>query len=482
MKPNKAPGPDDLEIDLVKTAGEPLAEELAKLFTRCLEIRKIPEVWRKSNLTIIFKKGNKKELKNYRPISLLPQIYKIFTKIITKRIEKKLDEAQTTEQAGFRKGFSTMDHIHTINQLREKCNQYNLPLCLTFVDFEKAFDSVEIDTILQSLVSQGIELTYIHLLRDIYSNCTSTATLGENSIEINIKRGVRQGDTISPKLFTACLEQVFCNIDWKDKGINVDGKNLHHLKFADDIIIISKNLEDAESMLQDLNKESKSFGLSINKNKTKTMGNNLITARNIKLEGEDIEYVENYIYLGQNVNLTDKDMSKEINRRIQLGWMAFGKLGHILRSELPMCLKRKVFNQCIIPTMTYASETWTVTRHMKTRMKVTQRAMERTMLGITRRDRWKNEFIRSKTGVDDIITCMQKAKWRWAGHLARTEDDRWTKRCTEWTPRIGKRSRGRPTDKWDKEIVITGGATWTRLAKDRHKWRGRVEAFVQQWT
>ena len=148
-----------------------------------------------------------------------------------------------------------------------------------------------------------------------------------------------------------------------------------------------------------------------------------------------------------------------------------------------MCLKRKIFNQCIIPTMIYASETWTFTKHMKTRTKITQNAMERSMLGITRRDRWKNEFIRSKTGVEDIITYMKKAEWRWAGHLARrAEDDRWSKRCTGWTPRMGKRLQGRPTDKWNKEIVVTGRATWTRLAKDLRIWRDRFEAFVQQWT
>ena len=182
-----------------------------------------------------------------------------------------------------------MDHIHTINQLREKCDKYNLPLCLTFADFEKAFDSAEIDAILKCLVSRGIKPTYTHLLRDIYSKCTSTVTLGGNSIEINIKRGrkTRRYYLTQPKLFTACLEQVFCNIDLHDKGINMDEKNLHHLKISDDIVIISESLEDAETMLQDLNTESKSFGLNINKSKTKSMGNSQITARNIKPEGED---------------------------------------------------------------------------------------------------------------------------------------------------------------------------------------------------
>ena len=78
-------------------------------------------------------------------------IYKLFTKIITTRLEKKLDENQPREQAGFRSKYSTTDHIHAINQLKEKCREYNIPLCVAFVDYEKAFDSVQTHAILTSL-------------------------------------------------------------------------------------------------------------------------------------------------------------------------------------------------------------------------------------------------------------------------------------------------------------------------------------------
>ena len=125
-----------------------------------------------------------------------------------------------------------MDHIHTI---REKCRDFNLSLCLIVVDFEKAFDSVEIDTIMKFLIYQVIGLQYIHLLKDIYSNCTSTIMQNEMKATFNTKKGVRQGDTISPRLFTNCLECIFRNIDWDNKGININGETLHHLKFADDI-------------------------------------------------------------------------------------------------------------------------------------------------------------------------------------------------------------------------------------------------------
>ena len=59
------------------------------------------------------------------------------------------------------------DHIHAINQLKEKCREYNIPLCVAFVDYEKAFDSVQTQAILTSLQEQGKEDVYIEILKDI---------------------------------------------------------------------------------------------------------------------------------------------------------------------------------------------------------------------------------------------------------------------------------------------------------------------------
>ena len=71
----------------------------------------------------------------------------------------------------------------------------------------------------------------------------------------------------------------------------------------------------------------------------------------------------------------------------------------------------------------------------------------------------------------DIIEYTLKQKWRWAGHLARTKDNRWTKRCTEWQPRRGKRSRGRPSRKWQDDITRKEGTTWNQKATDRGQWK-----------
>ncbi|KAE9414893.1 hypothetical protein Angca_008508, partial [Angiostrongylus cantonensis] len=101
------------------------------------------------------------DIGNYRPIILLSVFYKLFTRVILNRINRTLDEEQPSEQTGFRKGFSTVDHIHTLTRLIEVSREYKRLLCLTFIDLEKAFDSIEIEAVMEALGSQGVPSQYI---------------------------------------------------------------------------------------------------------------------------------------------------------------------------------------------------------------------------------------------------------------------------------------------------------------------------------
>ena len=140
-----------------------------------------------------------------------------------------------------------------------------------------------------------------------------------------------------------------------------------------------------------------------------------------------------------------------------------------------------IFNECVLPTMTYGCETWTTTKFLEQKLKVAQHAMERKMLHITIRDKVKNVEIRNKTNVKDIIERIKEAKWRWAGHIARRDDNRWTKRLTEWQPRTGKRRRGRQKRRWRDDLTSYLGTTWAREAQNRSKWKLLEEGYIRQW-
>ena len=152
MKNGTATGTD---IETLKAVEDTISKIPTKLYTKFLSERRIPTAWK--NAKMVIKKGNKKDIKNYRPICLLSIICKILTKVLTKRLEKTFNENQPREQLGFRSGYSTIDHIHVVNQVNEKCRQYNILLCIAFVDYKKAFDSEQTQRVLSSLHEQRID-------------------------------------------------------------------------------------------------------------------------------------------------------------------------------------------------------------------------------------------------------------------------------------------------------------------------------------
>ena len=103
------------------------------------------------------------------------------------------------------------------------------------------------------------------------------------------------------------------------------------------------------------------------------------------------------------------------------------------------------------------------------------------MLGLKLQDKIPCSEIRKRTKIIDIIEYTLKQKWRWAGYISRLKDNRWTKSCTEWQPRRGKRSRGRPSGRWQDDITRKQQTTWIRKATDRRHWKTLMESYILQW-
>lgn len=473
----KSPGPDSIINEALKIGEKIISGLITILFNKILKEQKVPEQWTVSEIILIYKKGDPSEVSNYRPISLMSSLYKLFSQCLLKRIGSKIDAKQPIEQAGFRSKYSTIDHIHVLSQVIEKYKEFNSPLYIAFVDYRKAFDSISHASIKEALQYHEVEKTYIDIISNIYENCKSKVRLERTGPTFKIERGVRQGDPVSPKIFIAVLELILKDSSWKTRGIKIDGKYLSHLRFADDIALLANTAEELNDMLTTLHLQSIKVGLEINFDKTKVITNNTLTP--IQINGQNVEYVNDYLYLGKQLSFREID-SEEVERRIGSAWKRYWSLKHILKSKLPIKLKKKVLDSCVLPCLTYGCQTWCLTEKTANKISICQRTMERSILNLKLSDKVKNTEIRKRTQVTDAIIHVRKLKWKWAGHLSRYEDGRWTKRVTLWRgPSKGKRRVGRPLKRWVDDIQAVAGESWMKKAQDREKWSSLEEAFTR---
>ena len=313
MKNSKAPGEDEILVEIIRAGGEIALRKIKELFDAVLRTQTAPKQWKNATITLILKKGDKKDHVNYRPISLLSHIYELLMKVLKNGLSSSLGEHQPPEQAAYRRGFSIIDHLHAVTQVLEKTTEYNIPLYMAFVDYEKAFDSIQHRAVFEALRAHGVQEKYINIMKETYADGTAQIRTEKLSGKTKIMKGVRQGDTLSPVMFTAAVEEIFkrTNIE---AGININGERLSNLRFADDIILPAESKEKLKDMLEDLNNEGKRGGLTLNKMKTKIMCNEVARSRlrtGVTIDGEQLEEVTEYKYLGRLVT-SGNEISKEI--------------------------------------------------------------------------------------------------------------------------------------------------------------------------
>ena len=159
-------------------------------------------------------------------------------------------------------------------------------------------------------------------------------------------KGVRHGDTLSPVMFTAAIDEIFKGMNIEG-GININLVRLSNLRFSDYIILFAESEEKLQDMLGNLNNVGKRGGMELNKKKTKIMCTEVAKRRlgtGKMIHAEQLEEVTEYKYLGRLVT-SSNEISKEIGQRITLGWRRFGEYSHFWKDrKIPICLKRTIMD------------------------------------------------------------------------------------------------------------------------------------------
>ncbi|KAK6762239.1 hypothetical protein RB195_023089 [Necator americanus] len=322
-----------------------------------------------------------------------------------------------------------------------------MSLCLTFIDLKKSFDSVETEAVVEALDNQRVPTQYIKVLRELYSDFTTRISPFYKNIVVDVKRVVRQGDTLSPKIFTATFENAMRKLEWDDMGVKVDGRQLHHLCLADNIVLITPT----ESTKDDVHAQ-------------------WVSDAPFTLNGTNISESTSYVYLGRELNMMN-DLTPELGRRIRAAWGAYKSIEDVMKKTRNTRLHAHLFNTTVLPALTYASETWAFRKQEENAVSVIERAFERVMLGVCRfsqvRDGIRSSLLRQRSKIRDAAAFAKESKIRWAGHVMRFNENRWTRAVSDLILRDIKRTAGRTPTRWSDLFTMRfNDNRWNRAMSD----------------
>ena len=479
MKNGKAPGDDELPVEIFKALGNDGIAWLKRVFNAAWNQSKTPSDWGKAIVCPIHKKGEKCHCANYRGISLLSHVSKIYERILEKRLRTKVEEKLGEWHHGFRPGRGTTDLIFTLKMILEKSWEWNQKKCIGFIDLEKAFDRVPRRKLWRVLKHEeyGVGLKLFKAIKSIYDVCESKVKCREkDSRWFEVKSGVRQGGVLSPLLFVIYMD---CCM----KAMGLSETSIDTFAYADDVAIVTDTSAELQGMLNRWYVGLELYGMKMSKTKTEVM----IVSRqkeesNINIGGHRIKQTENFTYLGVNINEENLQI-QEISTRINKYNKTLILLYPLLRDKhVPTESKMIIYTSMLRPVLIYGSEAWAMTTKTKSMIQAAEMKVLRVIKGVTRMDRLRNTKIQNDLKVTPILEIIERNKLRWFGHVQRMGEEKYPKRALNWTPQ-GRRPVGRPRMRWMRgieEALEKRGTTVEEVMEeerywDRMEWRRMIE-------
>jgi hypothetical protein len=204
LKSNKSPGEDLILNEFIKTSANMLITFYTNLFNTVFESGEVPEAWTSGLIIPIYKKGDPTDPSNYRGITLVSALGKVYTKLLNDRLDKFAEKYGIIKdsQGGFRKHNSTIDQVFVLQTLIDIFLKQNRKLYIAWIYYAKAFDSVWRNALWHKLIKSGISLKVVNAIKKIYERIKSkTFVHGRISDPFMSHAGVRQGESLSPFLF-----------------------------------------------------------------------------------------------------------------------------------------------------------------------------------------------------------------------------------------------------------------------------------------
>ena len=382
LKNNKSCSDDMILNEFLKASKEILLSLYTMIFNLVLDSGQIPEKWTDGYIIPIYKqKGSINDPDNYRGITILSCLGKLFTAVLNNRINSYVEMYGHIgeEQAGFRKSYSTLDQIFNMKCLIDLYLCKKQRLFCAFIDYKKAFDSIDRIALWQKLLDRNIDGKVLIIIRNMYQQAKSCVRVNGMLSEF-FRSGVRvrQGENLFPLLFSLFLSDLEDFMARAFDGLThvqdlahiaLDEPNeefqtyfkLYVLLYADDTVIFAESPEQLQAALNGLYLYCKTWKLTVNPTKTKIVvfSKSKLKVNPVFTYGEqvlNIEYDFNYLgilfdYKGQFYKARTK-LIEQARKAMFAVTKKSRKLG------LPVDIQFKLFDVMVVPIVLYGSEVW----------------------------------------------------------------------------------------------------------------------------
>ena len=353
IKPNKSAGIDGICPSLFKYL--PIQWILVlTVILNCIFWSGYPVCWTYSRLKMLFKKGSRLSCDNYRGISIIDCMSKVYDYVLYNRLVQWFKPDK--EQVGAQPKRGCVEHIVTLRLIMDFCFRRKKKLFIAFVDFSKAYDRVPRDKMMETLKRVGCGFVMLFAIASMYK--VTKSILGTAIISATI--GVRQGSPTSCFLFVLFVNTLIRMIKERCPRDGFLGW-LHVLMLMDDTVILATSRECLMSKLNILCDFCSSHGMVINEGKTKFMAvnGNDEERRCINIQGLAVDHCKSYVYLGA-VFTSDGSVKSSLEEHCRQRLNCFHKLIIFLKTnvDMPFCAKRKVVEACFNASILYGCESW----------------------------------------------------------------------------------------------------------------------------
>ena len=355
MNNNKTPGEDGLTKEFYMYFWDLIGKDLIENLNNCLLKGQMSDSMKTAIISLLYKKGDRKDIRNWRPISLLNIDYKILTKVLATRIKKVLPSIIDMNQTCGVKGRNISDHLLLIYYLEKYINnpdQIRPGGYIMCLDQEKAFDHMEHSFIFHALKAFNFGPIFLDWIICLYKNINSKVNInGIVSDQIPIQRGVRQGCPLSMILFTVSIELLLIRIrqNNKIKGTKLtDGTILKIMAYADDVNLWINNSTEIQEIFNIYKSYGTASGAKLNKQKTEIL--KLGKYGHNKLSAEWEVYIKNGVKILGIYYSNDKMMDTNYGKKLD---KIKEEIRYLKNRNLTLYGKANVINTLLISKLQY---------------------------------------------------------------------------------------------------------------------------------